>query len=130
MEQPERLLEQLCSLDSSTGREAALLPALLPALEALGAAVEVREFQPGRCNVLATWGEPRVLFSTHLDTVPPFLPPHWEGEQLCGRGACDAKGQIVAQLMAIARLREQGVAWLGVAGEETDSLGAQEALAW
>jgi len=130
MLQPRRLLEDLCALDSTTGREAALLPALLPVLEALGARVEVREFSPGRCNVLATWGEPRVLFSTHLDTVPPFLPPRWEGEALFARGACDAKGQIVAQLLAAEQLRGEGVAWLGVAGEETDSLGAQEALAW
>jgi acetylornithine deacetylase len=130
MEQPERLLEALCAVDSTTGREAALLPVLVPALEALGARVEVRQFLPGRCNVLATWGEPRVLFSTHLDTVPPFLPPRWEGETLFGRGACDAKGQLVAQLMAAVQFRTEGVAWLGVAGEETDSLGAQEALAW
>ncbi|BDU71645.1 M20 family metallopeptidase [Mesoterricola silvestris] len=128
--QPRRLLEDLCALDSTTGREAALLPALLPALEALGARVEVHEFSPGRCNVLATWGEPRILFSTHLDTVPPFLPPRWEGGTLFARGACDAKGQIVAQLLAAEALRESGVAWLGVAGEETDSLGAQEALTW
>ena len=124
------LLEALCALDSTTGREAAVLPALLPALEALGARVEVREFLPGRCNVLATWGEPRVLFSTHLDTVPPYLPPRWQGETLYGRGACDAKGQIVAQLLAAERLRDEGVAWLGVAGEETDSLGAQDAMIW
>jgi len=130
MWQPRRLLEELCALDSTTGREAAVLPALLPALEAMGAEVEVREFQPGRCNVLATWGTPRLLFSTHLDTVPPYLPPRWEGDTLFGRGSCDAKGQIVAQLMAAASFRDQGVAWLGVAGEETDSLGAQEALAW
>lgn len=127
---PRRLIEDLCALDSTTGREAALLPALLPALEALGARVEVRELAPGRCNVLATWGEPRVLFSTHLDTVPPFLPPRWEGDALFARGACDAKGQIVAQLLAVEQLRDAGVAWLGVAGEETDSLGAREALAW
>ena len=130
MEQPERLLETLCAVDSTTGRETALLPVLVPALEALGAVVEVREFLPGRCNVLATWGEPRVLFSTHLDTVPPYLFPRWEGGTLFGRGACDAKGQMVAQFMAIARLRDAGVAWLGVAGEETDSLGAQDAGVW
>lgn len=130
---PRALLEALCAVDSTTGAEAALLPVLAPALEALGALVEVMTFAPGRCNLLATWGEPRLLFSTHLDTVPPYLPPRWEGDTLFGRGSCDAKGQIVAQLMAIQRLLRQGrtgLAWLGVAGEETDSLGAQRALAW
>lgn len=127
------LLAELCALDSTSGREADLLPALLPALQARGARVDVRQLAPGRCNVLATWGEPRVLFSTHLDTVPPFLPPRIEGETLFGRGACDAKGQMVAQWLAVDRLLRDGhtgLAWLGVAGEETDSLGAREAGHW
>jgi len=127
------LLAQLCALDSTSGREAALLPALVPALEALGARIEVRELAPGRCNVLATWGAPELLFSTHLDTVPPFLPVRLEGDTLFARGACDAKGQMVAQWLAMDRLRSDGrtgFAWLGVAGEETDSLGAQEARHW
>ena len=127
------LLAGLCALDSTSGREAAILPALVPALESRGARVEVRELAPGRCNVLATWGEPELLFSTHLDTVPPFLPVRLEGETLFARGACDAKGQMAAQWLAVDRLRAEGrtgFAWLGVAGEETDSLGAQEAGHW
>ena len=128
-----RLLVDLCALDSTSGRETAVLPALLPALATRGARVELQDLGPGRCNVLATWGEPRVLFSTHLDTVPPYLPPRWDGETLHGRGACDAKGQLAAQLLAIDQLRAEGLThfgWLGLAGEETDSLGAQEILAW
>jgi acetylornithine deacetylase len=127
---PEDILLALCERDTTSGQEAALLPVLLPVLEGMGARVDVREFAPGRCNVLATWGEPGVLLSTHLDTVPPYLPPRRDGDGIAGRGACDAKGQLVAQLMAVSALRERGVAWLGVAGEETDSLGAREALAW
>jgi acetylornithine deacetylase len=72
-----------------------------------------------------------VLFSTHLDTVPPFVAPRREGEVLWGRGTCDAKGQIVAQLGAIKTLLaegREGLAWLGVVGEETDSAGAAAAL--
>ena len=124
-------LETLCACDSSSGREDALLPALRPLLAELGAAVVEQPVAPGRTNVLATWGQPRVLFSTHLDTVPPFLPPRLEGEILHGRGACDAKGQIVAQLGALRRLLAEGaegLAWLGVVGEETDSAGARAAL--
>lgn len=129
----QQMLVALCSLDSGSGREAELLPALRPMLEGLGAAVEIQELAPGRCNVLATWGEPRILFSTHLDTVPPFLPPRVENGTFFGRGSCDAKGQMVAQFLAIQSLLAEGhkgLAWLGVAGEETDSLGAREALAW
>ncbi|MBP1628495.1 MAG: argE 2 [Holophagaceae bacterium] len=127
------MLVELCSQDSTSGRESSILKALLPMLERMGARVEVREPVHGRCNVLATWGEPKVLFSTHLDTVPPFIPPRVEGNRVYGRGSCDAKGQIVAQLLAIHSLLAQGktgFAWLGVAGEETDSIGAQDAQRW
>jgi acetylornithine deacetylase len=85
----------------------------------------------GRTNVLALWGRPRVLFSTHLDTVPPYFLPRIEGDVLLGRGTCDAKGQIVAQLAAVKTLLDEGregLAWLGVVGEETDSAGAKAAL--
>ena len=132
-DQAMALLRSLCALDSTSGREAELLPVLVPALTARGARVDVRQLAPGRCNVLATWGEPRVLFSTHLDTVPPFLPPRLEGDTLFGRGSCDAKGQMVAQWLAVDRLLAEGrtgFAWLGVAGEETDSIGAAQAHHW
>lgn len=128
-----QMLLELCAVDSGSGREAGILPALLPILERLGAWVTVRELATGRCNVLALWGEPRVLFTTHLDTVPPGLPVREEGGCIYARGACDAKGQMVAQLLAIAGLVAEGrsgFAWLGVAGEETDSLGAREASVW
>lgn len=119
--------EALCKADTTTGREDHGLPALRSLLRELGATVEVQPVAPGRHNVLATWGVPRLLFSTHLDTVPPFLPPRRSGDVLSGRGTCDAKGQIVAQLGAIKELLARGhggFAWLGVVGEETDSCGA------
>ncbi len=126
----DRLLA-LCADDTTTGNEDRGLPALLSQLEALRAAVHLQELAPGRTNVLATWGTPRVLFSTHLDTVPPYLPPASDGDLVRGRGSCDAKGQIVAQLAAIEALLHaghSGLAWLGVVGEETDSIGARRAL--
>lgn len=124
--------EALCRADTTTGREDEGLPALRALLEELGAKVELQQVAPGRHNVLACWGEPHVLFSTHLDTVPPFLPPRRQGDLLRGRGTCDAKGQVVAQLGAIQALRARGdvgCAWLGVVGEETDSIGAIAAAA-
>jgi acetylornithine deacetylase len=126
-------LTSLCEADSTTGREDAMLPPLEAILAGLGARIERHEVAPGRTNVLASWGEPRVLFSTHLDTVPPYIAPRRENGVVYGRGTCDAKGQIVAQLAAIARLRAEGesrLAWLGVVGEETDSIGARAALSW
>ncbi len=128
-----RWLTDLCSVDTTSGQEDAGLGVLEDLLRALGAEVERQPVAPGRTNVLARWsGRPRVLLTTHLDTVPPFLAPRWEGDVLWGRGACDAKGQAVAQLAAIGDLLARGardLAWLGVVGEETDSAGAQAALA-
>lgn len=126
-----RWLLDLCAADSTSGREDSVLPALHAILADLGARVLVQPVAAGRSNVLATWGEPRVLFSTHLDTVPPFIPPRRGDDAVHGRGSCDAKGQIVAQLAALEGLLAEGrsgFAWLGVVGEETDSCGAIAAL--
>jgi succinyl-diaminopimelate desuccinylase len=129
----ERLFT-LCRDDTTTGREDQGLPALHTLLREVGAEVREQQVAPGRTNVLATWSAPaavEVLLSTHLDTVPPYVPPRREGDTVFGRGACDAKGQIVAQLAAIRTLLDGGerrIAWLGVVGEETDSIGAQMAL--
>lgn len=125
-------LAALMSVDTTTGREDAGLPTLEGILASAGAvAIERRPAAAGRTNVLARFGgEPRVLYTTHLDTVPPYLPPTIDpdGRTVRGRGACDAKGQVVAQLAAIEALVAAGlrdVAWLGVVGEETDSVGAK-----
>jgi len=124
-------LLRLCEMDSTSGREDAMLPALHQILKEMGAEVFEQPVAPGRTNILAMWGRPRVLFSTHLDTVPPFIPPRKQGNAIYGRGTCDAKGQIMAQLEAIRQMLREGItgfAWLGVVGEETDSLGASAAL--
>lgn len=131
---PERLarwLVSLCAEETTSSREDAGLASLSQVLEELGARIELQPVAEGRTNVLALWDEPKVLFSTHLDTVPPYFPPRRDGETIHGRGSCDAKGQIVAQLGAIAELLAEGVrdvAWLGVVGEETDSAGANASL--
>jgi len=120
-------LMALCATETTSGQEDAGLPELRALLQSLGATVVEQPVAPGRTNVLALWGRPRVLFSTHLDTVPPFVPPRLERDIVWGRGACDAKGQVVAQLAAVKSLLAEGrdgLAWLGVVGEETDSAGA------
>lgn len=124
-------LVSLCAVDTTPGREDGLHPVLLPLLEALGAEVTLQPVDVGRTNVLARWGSPTVLFSTHLDTVAPFFAPSFDGVIVRGRGACDAKGQALAQLEAIRLMLSEGhtgLAWLGVVGEETDSAGAAKAL--
>jgi acetylornithine deacetylase len=83
-----------------------------------------------RFNLYAGTGQrPDVVLSTHMDTVPPFLPSREDDLYLYGRGTCDAKGIIAAQVAAAERLREAGVAvgLLFVVGEERDSAGAKVA---
>ena len=84
-----------------------------------------------RFNVYAgTAGQsPDVVLSTHMDTVPPFIPSSEDDSFIYGRGSCDAKGIIAAQIAAAEKLREQGirVGLLFVAGEERDSAGAKAA---
>jgi acetylornithine deacetylase len=123
-------LAELCATYTPAGREAAILPPLRAELSRLGAEVRVLPVSEGRANVLATWGDPRTLYSSHLDVVPPDIPLRRADGGVVGRGACDAKGQVAAQLAAIELLLERGVAglaWLGVCGEETDSAGAASA---
>jgi acetylornithine deacetylase len=122
---------RLCAVDTTTGQEARLLPVLMDLFSGLGARIQLQAVEGGRSNFLALWGRPRVLFSTHLDTVPPFIPPRREGDALLGRGTCDAKGILATMAEAIRVLLGEGhrdLAFLGVVGEETDSLGARMAL--
>jgi acetylornithine deacetylase len=92
--------------------------------------VERMEVEPGRYNIFACFGKPRVVLSTHMDTVPPFLPSREDAEYIWGRGACDAKGIIAAMIEAAGRLAGLGVRDFGllfVVGEERNSAGALHA---
>ncbi len=83
-----------------------------------------------RFNIVATLDEPQVVFSTHYDCVPPFFPSTVRDGRLYGRGACDAKGILAAQVAAAERLRASGerrVGMLYVIGEESGSDGAKAA---
>jgi acetylornithine deacetylase len=86
--------------------------------------------ESGRANVLALHGNPEIVLSTHMDTVPPFIPPSEDSEYIYGRGACDAKGIIASQVMAAERLMAEGINNFGLlflVGEEVMSDGARKA---
>lgn len=92
--------------------------------------VEVMEVEPKRSNIFAAFGEPIVTLSTHMDTVPPFIPSREDDDNIWGRGACDTKGIIASMLIAAQRLLESGVRNFGllfVVGEERNSAGAYHA---
>jgi acetylornithine deacetylase len=88
------------------------------------------EVEPDRYNVFLAFGTPVVTLSTHMDTVPPFIPSREDDEFIWGRGACDTKGIIACMITAAERLLEDGVRDFGllfVVGEERNSIGAQHA---
>ncbi len=124
------LAAELLALDSSTGSEGDAVEFVSRWLLARGWNVELQEVSKGRANVWATRKGKGVTLSTHLDTVPPFIPPREEDGRLYGRGACDAKGIAAAMMAAADRLAkggEQRVDLLFLVGEELGSDGARAA---
>lgn len=122
----------LIDIDSTTGREGDAGRWLADRLRVFGYQVVEQPLARGCGNVLATLAPPRVVLSTHFDCVPPFFPSRVGGGCLYGRGACDAKGILAAQVAAVERLRAAGedrVGLLFVAGEERGSDGAMAANA-
>ena len=147
------LARQLIDIESTTGNEGAVAHFLAGYLRDRGysvleqpldmvrlkadstgtpnqAPVESGFSRTTRINVIAAVGEPEVVFSTHFDCVPPFFPSRVEDGKLFGRGACDAKGILAAQIASAERLRAKGETRVGlvfVAGEERGSDGAKAA---
>jgi acetylornithine deacetylase len=130
------LTRTLIDLDSTTGREQPVVDFLFSRLSGLAAhhhsRVERMFAAPGRDNLLLSFGNPVVTLSTHMDTVPPYLPLSEDAGHIYGRGACDAKGIIAAMVAAAELLLAAGTrdfALLFVVGEERDSAGAIAAAA-
>lgn len=124
------LAAELLSIHSPTGGEGKAVDFVARWLVARGWNVTVQEVSAGRGNVWASRAGHGVTLSTHLDTVPPFIPPKLHGDRLSGRGACDAKGIVAAMLASADRLvasGEERVDLLMVVGEEKGSDGARAA---
>jgi acetylornithine deacetylase len=128
---PVSLARTLIDIDSTTGREGEVAAVLAGLLGQLGYQVTRQPVSDGRFNVYAHLGAPpAVVLSTHVDCVPPFFASREERGLLFGRGACDAKGILAAQVAAAESLRASGearFALLFVAGEERGSDGARVA---
>lgn len=143
------LFLQMLQIDSTSGREVEFADFLVERLATSACRVEkfpvesmtvdCLEGCPRPYNILFSWGTPKVVFCSHLDTVPPYIAPtcHNEVQTDCGcndsaiiygRGACDAKGQIFAMYEACLELERRGHTDFGLlllAGEETGSFGAK-----
>ena len=128
---PLKLTRKLVDIESITGNEGAVGAELYDLLTRLGYTTHKMPVEHERFNVVATIDDrpPQLVFSTHMDTVPPFIGSSEDHDYIYGRGACDAKGIIAAQIAACQRLRHEGapVAMLFLVGEERDSLGAKVA---
>jgi acetylornithine deacetylase len=126
------LTRQLVDIESITGNEGPVGDFLHRELCRLGYQARKVPVEGARANVWATLPEqphPALVFSTHMDTVPPFIPSSEDAIRIHGRGSCDAKGIIAAQIAAAEKLRADGIqtGLLFVVGEERDSLGAKVA---
>ena len=133
-----RLYTQMLEIDSTSGRERRLADFLAERLltqknSLMRFDVEsMRADTPEGCgvpqNLFFSWGAPKVIFCSHLDTVPPYIAPHIDGSMAIGRGTCDAKGQIFAMWEACKAMEDMGMTDFGLlllAGEETGSFGAK-----
>jgi acetylornithine deacetylase len=128
------LTRALVDIESTTHHEQPVADFVFSHLSALVARfpghLERLSAAPGRDNLFASWGEPAVTLSTHMDTVPPFFPSHEDADFIWGRGSCDAKGILAAMLGAAEKLLAAGARNFGllfVVGEERDSVGAKAA---
>ena len=138
------LFKDILSIDSTTGKERELSEFLYGILSSRsgpvsGGLLERMDVGDGTENLFVRWGHPEVVFCTHMDTVPPYIPPSFissdgkpcdpdEASVVLGRGACDAKGQIISMLSACATLCQEGYSGFGLlllSGEETGSYGAK-----
>lgn len=138
----KELFLEMLSIDSTSSKEGELAGFLAERLMVPGCRLERFPVEypvgnggaaPKAENLLFSWGEPEVVFCTHLDTVPPYIPPTVERREdgdivVRGRGACDAKGQIFSMYNACLKLADRGKTGFGLlllAGEEVGSYGAK-----
>ena len=119
------------SIDSTSGKErevALWLSQRLPEGCPGAPRLMCQEVGDGTLNLFLQWGTPKVVFCSHIDTVPPYIAPRFSDNAVYGRGSCDAKGQVFALYTACCQLAAAGYSDFGLlllAGEETGSWGAK-----
>ena len=127
---PLELTRALVALETPTGSEGPATDLLEHTLRQAGYHTARQQVSSGRDNLYAYREAPTVVFSTHVDTVPPYLPLSEDAESIRGRGSCDAKGLAAAMVAAAERLAAKGERRIGLlflVGEENGSDGARAA---
>lgn len=123
-------LIKLMEIESTSGNEGSIADYLSANYKPAGSEIHIQEISKGLKNVFYSWGKPEIIFNSHFDTVPPYLPPKRESNIIYGRGSCDAKGQLVVMSQACEKLYKEGFTNFGLlmtAGEEVGSYGAIKA---
>jgi acetylornithine deacetylase len=124
------LTRALVALETPTGSEGPATDLLDGTLRRAGYRTVRQPVSPGRDNLLAFREPPALVFSTHVDCVPPYLPLSEDAESIHGRGSCDAKGLAAAMVAAAEQLAARGERRIGLlflVGEENGSDGARVA---
>jgi acetylornithine deacetylase len=122
-------LIDILKIDSTSGNENSVADHLINEYKPEGSVLDVIDIENGKKNLFYKWGEPEIIFCSHFDTVPPYIPPSLSecGDIIKGRGSCDAKGQIAVMAEVCEKLFESGETNFGLlmlAGEEVGSYGA------
>ncbi len=127
---PLNLTRELVAIESPTGAEGRVTAFMAEVLAQMGYRVSRQQVSADRQNLYGYREPPELVFSTHLDCVPPYVPFREDGERLYGRGSCDAKGIAAAMVAAAERLSHYGQRRIGLlflVGEENGSDGARAA---
>ncbi|HRE41134.1 MAG TPA: M20/M25/M40 family metallo-hydrolase [Ignavibacteria bacterium] len=122
-----KFLEDILLFDSTSGKENELAKFIFEKYKINGCEIEIQNTSNGRKNLFYKKGIPKTIFCSHLDTVPPYIPPEISADIIKGRGSCDAKGQIAYLFALFQRLISEGednIGMLMVSGEEDGSWGA------
>jgi acetylornithine deacetylase len=123
-------LMDILEFDSTSGKENELAEYIFKSYKPDGAESEIHRTEGERLNVFFRYGYPKVIFCSHLDTVPPYIPANIDGNFIYGRGSCDAKGQIAFLFEVFKQLKSEGyndIGMLMTSGEEDGSQGAIKA---
>ncbi|HET6797512.1 MAG TPA: M20/M25/M40 family metallo-hydrolase [Gemmatimonadales bacterium] len=124
------LTRALVALETPTGSEGPATDLLEGMLRRMGYQTVRQPVTTGRDNLLGYREQPELVFSTHLDTVPPYIPLSEDEQAIHGRGSCDAKGLAAAMVAAAEQLAaggERRIGLLFLVGEENGSDGARAA---
>lgn len=121
-------LSDILKIESTTGTENTLACFIAEKYTPKGMRCEIQDTDDGRVNLFFKAGQPKIVFNSHIDTVPPYFPPTFTDEIIYGRGACDAKGQLAYLWQASNELIAEGEKDFGLLmtfSEETGSIGAK-----